>query len=83
MFDESRVDIGGQQLLDVYLCVGEDKLHGRESCQGSGFDVGVHPLHHGEWEVQLPRRFNGCERTVDFGHGLGQFVEKGHVPIHL
>lgn len=83
MFDESRVNIGGQQLLDILLRVGENELHGRESCQGSRLDVGVHPFHHGGWKVQLSRRFHGGEGTVDLGHGLGQFVEKGHVSIDL
>ena len=83
MFDEAWIDIRGQQFLDIFLRIGEYKLHCRKGGQSAGFDVRINPLHHALRKVQLSRRIDRGELAMYVRHHLRQLVQEGVVPVHL
>lgn len=74
MLDKSRVDIRGQQILDVLLRIRKHQLHGRKRGHGGHFNICIHLLHHALREVQLFHGIRRYEVFVNLGEGLGQFV---------
>ena len=83
MLHKAGIDVRGQHVFDVLLRVGKDQFHGRKGRRRGHLDFRIHLLHHGMSKVQLVWRIWRYVGAVDFGEGLGQFVQKSIVTIYL